>query len=80
MLQVGQLVRVTNREDVDAAAALAHSACVIVMDAEGWQSIPAENLVAAFAVCALLASGRVSKLVTASVLTCMCRDLADDSI
>jgi 3-dehydroquinate synthase class II len=48
--QVGRLVRVANRADVEAAASLAGAPGVVVMDATDWQSIPAENLVAAFAV------------------------------
>ena len=48
--QVGRVVRVGSREDVDAAAELAGRPGVVVMAAEDWQSIPAENLVAAFTV------------------------------
>lgn len=47
---MGRLVRVACRADVDAAAALAGNPGVVVMDTEDWQSIPAENLVAAFTV------------------------------
>ncbi|KAI8470154.1 MAG: 3-dehydroquinate synthase [Monoraphidium minutum] len=48
--QVGRLVRVVSREDLDAAEALAGSIGYVVMDcdAAGWKVIPAENLVAAF--------------------------------
>ncbi len=49
--QVGTVVRVAGRQDVEAAAKLAAAPGVVVMDATDWQSIPAENLVAAFAVC-----------------------------
>jgi 3-dehydroquinate synthase class II len=43
---------VSSRADVDAAAALAGDATLsaVIMDAVDWQSIPAENLVAAFQV------------------------------
>jgi 3-dehydroquinate synthase class II len=45
--------RVSSRADVEAVAALAqHSSLpAVIMDATDWQSIPAENLVAAFQVC-----------------------------
>ena len=43
---------VSSRADVEAAAALAGDASLsaVIMDAADWQSIPAENLVAAFQV------------------------------
>ena len=47
---MGAVVRVSSGEDVAAAAKLAALPGVVVMDATDWQSIPAESLVAAFAV------------------------------
>ena len=49
-VQIGRLVRVSNRADVEVAAGLATTPGMVVMDATDWQSIPAENLVAAFTV------------------------------
>ena len=48
--QVGRLVQISSRADVEAAAKLASCPGVVVMDSTDWQSIPAENLVASFMV------------------------------
>lgn len=50
-VQVGRLVKISSRADVESAAQLASGSGVVVMDCSDWQSIPAENLVASFTVC-----------------------------
>jgi 3-dehydroquinate synthase class II len=64
---------VSSRADVEAVAALAGDAATsaVIMDAVDWQSIPAENLVAAFQV-------QPSPACLTYPANCMCSEAPDD--